>query len=67
MGKKIVVPCFDVIMIVFFYSSIRNMVFHCIFLGKIYSKSFTLRPEFQSKYFGIGRSPFELELFFSSQ
>ena len=34
MGKKILVPCLDVIMIAFFYFSIRNMVFHCIFLGK---------------------------------
>ena len=34
MGKKILVPCLDVIMIAFFLFSIRNMVFHCIFLGK---------------------------------
>ena len=27
-------PCFDVIMIAFFKFSIRNMVFHCIFLTK---------------------------------
>jgi len=27
MGKKILVPCLDVIMIAFFYFSIRNMVF----------------------------------------
>ena len=34
MGKKIIVPCLDVIIIAFFWLSIRNMVFHCIFLGK---------------------------------
>ena len=34
MGKKILVPCLDVIMIAFFQFSIRNMVFHCMFLGK---------------------------------
>ena len=34
MGKKILVPCLDVIMIAFFKFSIRNVVFHCIFLGK---------------------------------
>ena len=34
MGKKILVPCLDVIMIAFFLFSIRKMVFHCIFLGK---------------------------------
>ena len=34
MGKKILVPCLDVIMIAFFWFSIRNMVFHCILLGK---------------------------------
>ena len=34
MGKKILAPCLDVITIVFFQFSIRNMVFHCIFLGK---------------------------------
>ena len=34
MGKKIRLPCLDVIMIAFFLFSIRNMVFHCIFLGK---------------------------------
>ena len=34
MVKKILVPCLDVKMIAFFWSSIRNMVFHCIFLGK---------------------------------
>ena len=34
MGKNIPVPCLDVIMIAFFWFSIRNMVFHCIFLGK---------------------------------
>ena len=34
MGIKILVPCLDVIMIAFFQFSIRNMVFHCIFLGK---------------------------------
>ena len=34
MGKKILVPCLDVIMIAFFYFSIKNMVFHCIFLGE---------------------------------
>jgi len=34
MGKKIIVPYLDVIMIAFFWFSIRNMVFHCIFLGK---------------------------------
>ena len=34
MGKKILVPCFDVIRIAFFYFSIRDMDFHCIFLGK---------------------------------
>ena len=28
------VPCLDVVMIAFFKFSIRNMVFHCIFLGK---------------------------------
>ena len=28
-------PCLDVIMIAFFSFSIRNMVFHCIFLGKM--------------------------------
>ena len=28
MGKEIVVPCLDVIMIAFFLFSIRNMVFH---------------------------------------
>ena len=33
-GKKIFVPCLDVIMIAFFQFSIRNMVFHDIFLGK---------------------------------
>ena len=33
-GKKILVPCLDAIMIVFFQFSIRNMVFHCIFLGE---------------------------------
>ena len=27
-------PCLDVIMIAFFYFSIRNFVFHCIFLEK---------------------------------
>ena len=34
MGKKIFVLCLDVIMIAFFWFSIRNMVFHCVFLGK---------------------------------
>ena len=34
MGKNILVPCLDLIMIAFFVFSIRNMVFHCIFLGK---------------------------------
>ena len=34
MGKKILVSCLAVIMIAFFYFSIRNIVFHCIFLGK---------------------------------
>ena len=35
MGKKILVPCLDVIiMIAFFSFSIGNMFFHCIFLGK---------------------------------
>ena len=34
MGKKIFALCLDVIMISFFSFSIRNMVFHCIFLGK---------------------------------
>ena len=34
MGKNIVVPCLGVITIAFFYLSLRNMVFHCIFLGK---------------------------------
>ena len=34
MGKKILVTCLDVMMIAFFLFSIRNMVFHCIFLGK---------------------------------
>ena len=34
MGKKILVPCLDVIMITFLQFSIRNMVFNCIFLGK---------------------------------
>ena len=34
MGKKNLVLCLDVIMIAFFKFSIRNMVFHCIFLGK---------------------------------
>ena len=33
-GKKIFVPCLDVILIAFFWFSIRRMVFHCIFLGK---------------------------------
>ena len=31
MGKKILVPCLDVIMIAFLQFSIRNKVFHCIF------------------------------------
>ena len=34
MREKILVPCLDVIMIAFFWFSIRNMVFHCIFLEK---------------------------------
>ena len=34
MGKKILVQCLDVIMIVLFWFSFRNMVFHCIVLGK---------------------------------
>ena len=34
MGKKILVPCLNVIMIAFFRFSTRNMVFHCIFLRK---------------------------------
>ena len=34
MGKKIFVLCLDVTMIPFFYFSIRNLVFHYIFLGK---------------------------------
>ena len=34
MRKKILVPCFDVITIDFLQFSIRNMVFHCIFLGE---------------------------------
>ena len=34
MGKKIFVLCLDVIMIAFFWFSIRNMVFHCVFLRK---------------------------------
>ena len=34
-GKKIVVPSLDVILIAFFWFSIRRMVFHCIFLGKM--------------------------------
>ena len=35
MGKELLVPCLDVIMIAFFLFSIRNMVFDCIFLGKM--------------------------------
>ena len=34
MGKRMLVPCLSVIMIAFFLFSIRNMVFHSIFLGK---------------------------------
>ena len=34
MGKKIIWPFLDVIIIAFFLLSIKNMVFHCIFLGK---------------------------------
>ena len=34
-AKKILVPCLDVILIAFFWFSIRRMVFHCIFLGKM--------------------------------
>ena len=34
MGKRMLVPCLGVIMIAFFEFSIRNMVFHCIILGK---------------------------------
>ena len=34
MGEKILVPCLDVIMIAFSSFSIRNIMFHCIFLGK---------------------------------
>jgi len=32
MGKKILVPCLDVIMIAFFEFSIGNIDFHCMFL-----------------------------------
>ena len=38
MGKKILVPCLDVIMITFFVVY-RNMVFHCIFLHHYYIKT----------------------------
>ena len=55
MGKKILVPCLDVIMIVFFYFSIRNMVFHCIFsvffpITILFQENFTKKyPEKSSK------------------
>ena len=46
MGKEILVPCLDVIMIAFFLFSIRNMVFHCIFLWK---KAIEKRSKIQTK------------------
>ena len=69
MGKKILVPCLNVIMIAFFQFSVRNMVFHCIFLGKraiiIYIK--TRRKDLFSHYNLILRKLYEGWLEYSSE